>query len=141
MVFVWVTIILVAVIIELVTPTALVSIWFALGGIIAAILAFLGVDISIQVIMFIVVTLATMLLLRPMTTKYLRGNTIATNADRLIGESAVVTKSIELEEWGEVSIKSTYWSAVSLNKKSIAKGIKVKVIAIEGAKLVVKKID
>lgn len=51
--FIWIAISVGAVVLELITPTALVSIWFAVGGIIAVILAalnmpFMASDCSIR---------------------------------------------------------------------------------------------
>ena len=141
MTMIWIVIAIAAVIIELLTPTALVCIWFACGGVVAALLSFLGIDITYQIVVFIAISLITMIIVRPIATRYLRGNTIATNADRFIGEVGSVTRSIVDGAWGEVYIKSTYWSAVEVNGNDINKGKKVKVIAIEGAKLIVKEIN
>lgn len=43
--FIWIAISVGAVVLELITPTALVSIWFAVGGIIAVILAALNMPL------------------------------------------------------------------------------------------------
>ncbi|NCC54238.1 MAG: NfeD family protein [Erysipelotrichia bacterium] len=140
MLLVWVCIGVGAIVIELLTPTALISIWFACGALIAAILAFLKVNLAIQMVAFFVVSLVSMLVVRPVATRYLRGNTIATNADRMIGSMETITKAIENEHWGEVYVNASYWSAVEVNGKSVKKGSKVKVLAIEGAKLIVKEV-
>ena len=140
MLIVWLCIGLAAVIIELLTPTALISIWFACGAMIAALLTFLGVDLTIQIVAFFVISFVTMLIVRPVATRYLRGNIVATNADRMIGSIGNVTREIIDEHWGEVYVNSSYWSAVSVDDKRIEKGKKVKVLAIEGAKLIVKEI-
>lgn len=137
---VWLVIGIAAVVIELLTPTALISIWFACGAIIAGILSFMEVDLIFQVIAFFVISLVTMFIVRPVATRYLRGNTVATNADRLIGSVATVTREIEESHWGEVYVSSSYWSAVEVDGTLVEKGKKVKVLAIEGAKLIVKEI-
>lgn len=141
MTYIWIGVMIFAIVAEMLTPSALISIWFAFGAIIAAIFAYLEMDLMIQVISFVVVSVLILLIVRPIATKYLRGNTIATNADRFIGEIGVVTKEIAENKWGEVYIKSTYWSAVEVNGGNILKDKKVKVIAIEGAKLLVKELD
>ncbi len=140
MLIVWLCIGLAAVIIELLTPTALISIWFACGAVIAGLLGLAGIDLTYQIVAFFVVSLVTMLVARPVATRYLRGNTVATNADRMIGSIATVTREIVQEHWGEVYVNSSYWSAVSVNGEFIEKGKKVKVLAIEGAKLIVKEL-
>lgn len=137
---VWLCVGLGAILLELFTPTALISIWFACGAIIAGILEVIGVDLTFQIVAFFTVSLVTMFVVRPVATRYLRGNTVPTNADCMIGSMATITRAIEDEHWGEVYVNSSYWSAVEVNGKSVAKGTKVKVLAIEGAKLIVKEI-
>lgn len=140
MLVIWIIICLAAISIELLTPTALLTIWFAGGSVIALILEILNFSVPIQIISFLVVSLVMMLVVRPVATRYLRGNVVPTNADRVIGSIAKVTKPIGDDTWGEVYVNSTYWSAVEVNNHSVEKGRQVKVLAIEGAKLIVKEI-
>lgn len=137
----WACMAIAAVVIELVTPTALVSIWFASGAVIALLLELAGADLGIQIFAFLAVSLITMIIVRPIATRYLRGNVVATNADRMINEIGLVSKDITNDTWGEVKIKGSIWSAVSMDSSSIKAGNKVKVIAIEGAKLIVREIE
>lgn len=140
MLVIWIIICLAAILIELLTPTALLTIWFAGGSVIALILEILNFSVPIQIISFLVVSLVMMLVVRPVATRYLRGNVVPTNADRVIGSIGKVTKAIGDDTWGEVYVNSTYWSAVEVNNHSIERGRQVKVLAIEGAKLIVKEI-
>ncbi len=136
---IWLGIGIAAMLIELLTPTALISIWFSAGGFVAAALAYADVSIVFQILAFAVVSIAFMIVIRPIATRYLRGNVIPTNADRLIGEIGVVSRTIEEDKWGEVYVKASYWSAVELEGNQVKKGSKVQVLAIEGAKLIVKE--
>lgn len=140
MLMVWICVTLLSIGIELLTPSALVSIWFAIGGIVALILEMLNLPLSSQVIAFLGVSIISMLVVRPIATRYLRGNIVATNADRVVGSIGKVTKTIEEDSWGEVYINATYWSAVEVDNQIVQKGSKVKILAIEGAKLIVKTI-
>lgn len=74
-----------------------------------------------------------------MSTRYLRGNIVRTNADRLIGENAVVIEAITKERWGVVKVNGAKWSAVEIDGKQAEVNEEVKIIAIEGAKLLVRK--
>lgn len=140
MVFIWIAVCVGAILIELLTPTALISIWFAVGGVIGALTALVHLPLWVQILSFVIVSLVSMLIVRPIASRYLRGNTIATNADRFIGEIAQVIKDVTKDEWGEVKVNGTIWHAVPIDEASIEKGAKVKVVAIEGAKLLVKRI-
>lgn len=141
MTYIWIGVCIASIVVELATPSALISLWFALGAIPAALFAYIGLSTIMQIIVFAMVSVLSLVIIRPILTKYLRGNVVATNADRFINEIGIVTKEIKEERWGEVYIKSTYWSAVEVNGKSVEQDKKVKVIAIEGAKLLVKEID
>ena len=127
-------------VLELITPTALVSIWFAVGGIIAVILAALNMPLWLQIAAFVIVSFVSMLVVRPVASRYLRGNTVATNADRCIGEIGIVTRKISEDAWGEVKVNGALWSAVSVEHDTIEEHEEVKVVAIEGAKLLVRKV-
>lgn len=141
MVFVWIAICVGAVAIELVTPTALITIWFAVGAVIGALVALVNLPLWVQIVCFIIVSLVSMLIVRPIASRYLRGNVVPTNADRCIGEIGIVTKQITKDEWGEVKINGALWHAVPVENDVIAIQEKVKVVAIEGAKLLVKQVS
>ena len=68
--------------------------------------------------------------------------TSKTNADSLIGRTAVATKEINnLAQTGEVDIADISWTARSGDDlKIIPAGSKVKICAIEGVKLIVEEI-
>lgn len=141
MVFVWIAISIGALLIELLTPSALISIWFAVGGVIGAVASLIHLPLEAQIACFIIVSIVSMLIVRPIASRYLRGNTIATNADRFLGETAEVIQSIKKNEWGQVKVNNTIWHAVSVDGNEIEEHAMVKVLAIEGAKLLVKRID
>lgn len=140
MVFIWIAVCVGAVLIELLTPTALVSIWFAVGAVIGALVALVNLPIPAQLICFAVVSLVSMLIVRPIASHYLRGNIVPTNADRFIGEIGVVTKDISKMEWGEVKIQGTLWHAVPVEDVIIKEQERVKIVAIEGVKLLVRQV-
>lgn len=141
MIFIWIGICIASILIELLTPTALICIWFGVGAIFGALTALLDLSLWIQITSFLVVSLVSMLLVRPFATHYLRGNTIATNADRFIGSIGIVTKNISRDEWGEVKVQGTSWHAIAVDNSDIEELVNVKVIAIEGAKLLVKRVS
>ena len=138
---VWLGVGLLAVVLELLTASALVSIWFAVGACAAALVSLLDFSIGIQIAVFVIMSFLSMLIVRPVAARYLRGNVVRTNADRYIGEKGIVTKKITSNDWGEVKIQGTIWHAVSVENEEIEEGSRVKVVAIEGAKLLVMKLQ
>lgn len=137
MLYIWIAVTAAAVVIEIITLGDLICIWFAVGGAFSAVLAALNVAQPLQYVAFFVVSIISMLVIRPLAFNYLRGNTVPTNSDRLIGKTAKLTKGISEDTWGEVKLDGTLWSAVTADNSSINKGEMVKVIAIDGSKLVV----
>ena len=138
---VWLGVGLLAVVLELLTASALVSIWFAVGACAAALVSLLDFSIGIQIAVFVIMSFLSMLIVRPVAARYLRGNVVRTNADRYIGEKGIVTKKITSNDWGEVKIQGTIWHAVSVEDEEIEEGSRAKVVAIEGAKLLVMKLQ
>ena len=141
MVIFWVVVAIAAAVIEIFTLGNLICIWFSAGALVSAVLAGLHVATPIQYFAFFAVSIMTMLIVRPMSINYMRGNVVPTNADKLIGKTAILTKAITTEAWGELVINGMTWSCVSVDNEPIDKDTKVKIMAIEGVKLVVKSID
>ena len=73
--------------------------------------------------------------------RYLKRNESKTNVDSLIGAIATVTKDINPDDRGEVKVNGQYWLAISSDNNLIETGNKVSILAIEGAKLIVKKYE
>lgn len=116
-----------------------VSVWFAIGSIAALITSFFSDSLLVQLIVFIVVSIITLLITRPFVKKFTNGKIQSTNADRCIGKSAIVIKEIDNDNAvGQVKVGGNVWSAQSENGEKIAENEKVTVIKIEGVKLIVK---
>ena len=138
--WIWIGIAIAGVVLELLTPTALVSIWFAVGALAAGICEMLQLPDIIQIAVCLVVSGLLVVIVRPVAVNYLRGNIMPTNVDRFIDEIAIVTKPIGEQTWGEVKIQGILWSAVSVDHEVIKAGEQVRVVAIEGAKLLVRSL-
>ncbi|AMP20919.1 hypothetical protein AZF37_06855 [endosymbiont 'TC1' of Trimyema compressum] len=88
---------------------------------------------------FIIVSGLCFVLLRSMAKKALTRKRVKTNADSVIGEIAVVTETIKSNEQGTVKVQGKEWSAITKGENITFKiGSEVKVIAIEGVKLLVQ---
>lgn len=136
----WIFILIGSIILEIITVSQLITIWFAAGALGALIAMQLGVPLIGQMIIFFVVSVLFILTCRPIAKKYLRGNIVPTNADRVIGQQAKLLESITEEHWGLVKIQGAEWHVVSIDGKLIDENHVIEVVAIEGSKLIVKKI-
>lgn len=140
MISIWLGITIIAIIIEIVTID-LVSVWFAAGSIVALLANLLGASQSIQIALFIIVTIISAVIVRPIAKKYMRGNIERTNFDRVIGKHGLITKTITADNKGEVKVMSTLWLATSIDNTIINEGDYCEILAVEGAHLVVKKLE
>ncbi len=137
----WIIVAVASAIIEIVTLGDLICIWFSIGALAALLLAWLKVKLIVQIIVFFIVSIAVMLIVRPLAIRYLRGNTVATNSDRYIGKTATLLREITDGSWGLLNVGGSSWSCTSVDGQPIEKGTKVKIMAIDGAKLIVRKAD
>lgn len=137
-VFVWIIFAVFMLICEILT-TQLVSIWFVLGGIAAAITCIFTDNLLVQTLVFVLVSLIALLATRPLVKKFLKNKKEPTNSDRLIGRVAIVTMDIVNQTGeGQVNVDGKIWSAKSSDGCEIKSGANVKITSIEGVKLVVE---
>ena len=139
MLIIWICVIVVAVLMEAMTPLQLTSVWAGAGALVALILEFCGVNMTIQIIVFFAVTILLIALTRPFAKRMTRFRKSATNADMNIGKIGRVTKIVD-EKLGifRVRVENNDWSAVTEDKSLPAVGSEVSVLRIEGVKLIVE---
>ena len=130
---VWLIAMVALLIIEAVVP-GLISIWFAIGALAALLSALVWV---------LAVSIAALVLTRPLAAKYVNARTQPTNADVLIGRECVVTETIDdLQGSGAVKVSGKVWTArTGKEGLSIEKGAKARILRIEGVKLIVEPIE
>ena len=135
----WLILFAVLLVIEIFTM-GLTTIWFAGGALIAALGAWLNFPLWLQIVLFIVISIILLVFTRPITVKYFNKSRTRTNADRAIGEQAIVSEKIDnLSGVGRVKIKGVDWSARSENEKNqFEVGETVTVLRIEGVTAIVE---
>lgn len=120
----------------------LVSIWFVAGAAAALVGALWGAGIGAQVALFLAVSAAALAATRSLVRRFTKGGTVATNADRALGETAKVTEAIDnAASTGAVYVDGKTWTARSADGSVIPVGATVQVLRMEGVKLFVKKIE
>lgn len=136
----WLVLLVLFLIAEIAT-TSLVSIWFVGGCAAAALTTFVTDEIWIQILVFLAVSVVLVLCLRPIAARLTRKTETPSGAQRLIGKEAVVTEPIDnLAAKGAVQVNGAYWTArTESNDTKIEKGTVVKVLRIDGVKLIVEK--
>lgn len=133
----WSVLLILFIIAEAIT-VQLVSIWFAIGSLVALIANFCGANTLVQAALFVGVSFAALLLTRPLVKKFSAPKIQRTNIDRIIGERAIVTEEIDnLHATGVVKADGKSWSARSADGSIIPAGSVVEVQKIDGVKLIV----
>ena len=131
----WLIIVIVMAVIEIIT-LGLTTIWFAGGALVAFIASLLGADLAVQIILFIVVSVALMALTRPLAVNYLKRDRVKTNAESLIGKLGVVKEKVDnLNAQGIVSVEGQEWTARAIDDEMIPLYAVVEVVEIRGVKL------
>ena len=137
--FFWIAVTVLSVIAEANTY-ALVAIWFMPSALVATILAFFNVPVYVQVLVFVVLSALFIIFSRVIFGKTLRPKHTPTNADSVIGETAIVTEQVcNIENRGLVRVRGQIWSARSADGTVLEPGEVVCVISIEGVKLICRK--
>ena len=117
----------------------LVSIWFVAGAVAAIISVPLGAPQWLQIVIFFAVSLIVLAATRPFIKKKIAPKQERTNADRCIGQDAVVCEEINnLLSTGQVKTDGKVWTARSSDDSIIPKDAVVTVEKIDGVKLIVK---
>lgn len=118
---------------------ALVSIWFAGGAVAAFLVSLLGAGFVLQLVVFVAVSAILLAFMRSLAQKKALTETVATNADRILGRLAVVTEPIDnLKATGAVRIDGVEWTARCNSDNIISAGETVKILQIDGVKVVVE---
>lgn len=136
---VWLALLIIFAVAEAAT-VGLTSVWFAIGSLGALVCALVGGNIWLQLGIFIVLSLVCLVALRPLAKKYLNNRVEPTNADRVIGQEARVTQDIDnIQGTGAVTIGGVTWTARSEHDTPIPAGAMVRVLRIEGVKVIVEE--
>ena len=138
---IWLVLFVIMIIVEASGPN-LVSIWFAVGSLVALILAVIpGVAWWVELIVFVAVSAITLLALRPIFKGFLKRNVFRSNIDSLEGKRGYVTEDISYLVPGAVKLGDIKWSAIPADKDETFKvGEVAEVVTVNGNKLIVKKI-
>lgn len=135
--YIWIAVMVIMAIFEGVT-TQLVSVWFVVGALFAAIVSFFVQDFAVQFGVFVAVSLILLIATKPLVSKAKKIKTEPTNADRNIGKIAIVTQEINnTEGTGQVKLGGDIWTARTVDDSIVPEGAKVTVKEISGVKLMV----
>ncbi len=140
MVYVWIGVIVAAIVLELLTDQ-LIAVWFMPSAIVCAILDLCGVPMPWQLLVFLLVSVAGIVLSRTLLKKWLRFTKTATNVEAVVGEKCVVTERIDnYAGCGQAKVRGQIWSARSIDDdETFEVGEILRIVAVEGVRIICKK--
>jgi membrane protein implicated in regulation of membrane protease activity len=128
---------------ELTSPGSFFMLPFAIGALVATVLAFLDVDIVIEWLVFVGVSLAVLVALRPLAHRLNRSvDDTGIGSRRLLGHAAVVLRDIPAGgDVGLVRVDREEWRAQSTDGSAIPTGTAVRVADVQGTRVIVAAVD
>lgn len=137
----WLAVIIISIAAEAAT-LGLCGIWFAAGGAAALVAATFGASIWMQLVIFVLLSAVMLLLVRPLFSRFLKAGRQATNADRIIGQSAVVTEPHRQSGGNRRGARARQeWTARTKDGTPIPAGTRVTILEIRGVKAIVQKTE
>lgn len=129
-------------VLEILTPTFFIF-WFGCGALAASITAFFVHNTIWELTTFIVISGILVLLTRPLANKITGSQSRKINIDEIVGKKALVLEEINNKaSTGLIKVNGDTWRAFSNNDDVIIKkGEYVKILKVEGAHVVVEKIE
>lgn len=138
---IWLILMVVFLVMEAATVT-ITSLWFAAGALVALLAGALGAKFWLQVVLFIAVSAAMLMALRPVIRKHFTPKLTRTNVDAIIGTQGYVTADINnVAATGTVKLNGMEWTARSTDGSPIPAGSLIQVDRIEGVKAIVSPVD
>jgi membrane protein implicated in regulation of membrane protease activity len=138
--WIWVALVIVFALIEVFT-LGLTTVWFAIAALIMVFLSFIKIPLSVQILIFLVVSALLLIFTRPLAIKKFKMGKEKTNVDSLVGKHVMVTRKISEFEKGEVKLNGLIWAARPDSNMEIVEGTKCEVLRIEGVQLIVRPLS
>lgn len=136
----WVLVTVVCLILELTSGDFFIM-CFAIGAVVTAIAAALGLGFYGQLAVFVVASVLSIFFVRPKLCKLLHGKRRErpSNADALMGRIGRVSEAIGQDGYGRVAIDGDDWKAVSADGSYMPLGQNVRVVGRESIIITVEK--
>lgn len=139
--WIWMAVAAVFIVAEIFTAGFFI-IWFGVGAAVAGVLALIGLGSGWQWLVFVIVSGGLFALSRRFAEKFSKKQPPGIGADRFLNKIGIVIEDIDnIKNSGRVRLDKEEWRADNESEGVITKGLKVKVVKLDGTHLVVKKIE
>lgn len=134
----WLVIFIVSLATEIAT-LGLVSIWFTVAALVSFILAVLGVNLWIQIVVFFIVSILLLLSIRPFASRFINKDKTRTNVEAVAGKTVRITETVNnIQGTGYVMLDGMEWMARSADESVLEKDTLAIVVRVEGVKLIIR---
>ena len=133
----WLVIGLLLVLAELATPGGFFVIFFGVAALIVGALAGLGVGgpMWVQLLMFSVIAVVSLLLFRSRLLKSMQVDPQAPEVDSLVGEIGQLEGAIAPGQIGRIEVRGAAWTARNATSSEIPRGMRCRVVRVNGLML------
>ena len=140
-IWLWLAVFVITIAVEAMTQD-LVSIWFTVGSFASLCISYFA-PWWVELIVFVVISTACLVLTRPLVKKLMRSQIRKTNSDEFIGQRVKLISKGTKFEMGTVKINSVVYNVVlpdDIEEEIEADSI-VEIVSIKGNKFVVRKVE
>lgn len=121
------------------TTYQMVSVWFIIGSIGGMIASMLGAGFWVQMTVFLIISIALLVAMRPVAMKRINSHKVKTNADSLIGKKVLITETVDnTKATGQGKADGIIWTVRAEADTIIEVGAVAQIKRIEGVKLIVE---
>ncbi len=137
--WIWILLGLLLLLAELLTPGGFYIIFFGIGAVVVGVLAGFNAagPLWFQFILFSILSVLTLWLFREKLLQLTQGER-RENVDSLVGETAVATEEIHLNDVGKAELRGTSWNARNVGDKPLTRGQRCIVERVEGLTIFVR---
>lgn len=115
--------------------------WLGIGSLLAMLVSLITDSVLIQIATFVISSTILILFTKPLAKRITKYDNVVTNSFSLINKTGIVLSEINnLESMGQVKVNGEIWSAKSEDNSTIEEGTRIKVLKIDGVKLIVEPV-
>ena len=141
MVWIWLGVMIASLVVEISTM-GFFSIWFAVGALVAMILALIpGIGPWVQIIVFATVSVVSFVFLRKYVVQHFSKGKEEFNAQKMLNKKVRMLTQADFDTLGTAEVDGVAWSIKSQDGEVLQAGEIVEIVGLEGNKYIAKKVS
>ena len=141
MVWIWLGVMITSLVVEISTM-GFFSIWFAVGALVAMILALIpGIGPWVQIIVFATVSVVSFVFLRKYVVQHFSKGKEEFNAQKMLNKKVRMLTQADFDTLGTAEVDGVVWNIKSQDGEVLQAGEIVEIVGLEGNKYIAKKVS